>query len=187
MQKGQQRVVPHVRLSIRHVFINLRRDPDIRNKFSHTLTLLFLCSYIEQWPSFFSDLFAFIRTSDPPSTANFNRHVSLLFFHIVLEISGEVADQVIKSARHFTPERHARDSRVRDAVRERDAAQISEAVLTIVAEGAETMARLQKGEPLPDTKPELDNAIELVDWGIRTFGSYVGVLREISCYAIALN
>ena len=49
------------------------------------------------------------------------------------------------------------------------------------------MARLQKGEPLPETKPELDNAIELVDWGIRTFGSYVGVLREISCYVVALT
>lgn len=60
-------------------------------------------------------------------------------------------------------------------------------MLTIVGEGAETMARLQKGEPLPETKPELDNAIELVDWGIRTFGSYVGVLREISCYVVALT
>lgn len=185
MRKDQQRVVPHVRLSVRHQLANLTRDPDIRNKFSHTLTLLFLCSYIDQWPSFFTDLFAFIRTPDTPSSASFNRHVSLLFFHIVLEISGEVADQVIKSARNFTHERHARDSRVRDAVRERDAARINEAVLTIVAEGAETMARLQKGEPSPETKTELDGAIELVDWGIRTFGSYVGVLRAISSDAMA--
>jgi exportin-T len=161
----------------RHKSPDLTRQLDIRNKFSHTLTLFFLCSYIDQWPSFFTDLFAFIRTSDVPSAASFNRHVSLLFFHIVLEISGEVADQVIKSARHFTPERHSRDSRVRDAVRERDAARINEGVLTIVAEGAETMGRLQKGEPLPETKGELDNAIELVDWGIRTFGSYVGMSK----------
>lgn len=156
-----------------HKSPNLTRELDIRNKFSHTLTLFFLCSYVDQWPSFFTDIFAFIRTSD--AAASFNCHVSLLFFHIVLEISGEVADQVIKSARHFTPERHSRDSRVRDAVRERDAARINEAVLTIVAEGVETMGRLQKGEPLPETKGELDNAIELVDWGIRTFGSYVGM------------
>ncbi|KAF8632204.1 hypothetical protein AX15_001968 [Amanita polypyramis BW_CC] len=146
----------------------------IRNKFSHTLTLFFLCTYIDQWPTFFTDLFAFIRPSELPTSASFNRHVSLLFFRIVLEISGEVADQMIKSARHFTPERHMRDSRVRDAVRERDAARINEAVLTIVAGGAETMAQLQKGEHSPESKSEIEKAIELVDWGIRTFGSYVG-------------
>ncbi|KAK2463400.1 hypothetical protein APHAL10511_004486 [Amanita phalloides] len=146
----------------------------IRNKFSHTMTLFFLCSYIDQWPSFFTDLFSFIRPSEAASSASFNRHVSLLFFRVVLEISGEVADQMIKSARTFTPERHARDSRVRDAVRERDAARINEAILTIVAEGAETMALLQKGELSSETKTELEKAIEIVDWGIRTFGSYVG-------------
>ncbi|KAM6504507.1 Armadillo-type fold [Amanita muscaria] len=143
----------------------------IRNKFSHTLTLFFLCTYIDQWPSFFTDIFSFIR---PATDAGFNRHVSLLFFRVVLEISGEVADQMIKSARNFTHERHARDSRVRDAVRERDAARINEAVVTIVAEGAETIARLQKSDLSPDAGLELEKAIEIVDCGIRTFGSYVG-------------
>ncbi|KAF8638342.1 hypothetical protein AX17_002362 [Amanita inopinata Kibby_2008] len=146
----------------------------LRNKFSHTLTLFFLSTYIEQWPSFFTDLFAFIRPTETSTDACFNRHVSLLFFHIILEISGEVADQTIKSARHFTAERHARDSRVRDAVRERDAARINEAVLTIFAEGAEMMVELQKAEPSPESSRELEHAIEIVDWGIRTFGSYVG-------------
>ncbi|KAF9468102.1 armadillo-type protein [Collybia nuda] len=140
----------------------------LRNKFSHTLTLFFLCTYIDQWPSFFSDLFTLIRPTD---TAIFNRHISLLFFHIVLEISGEVADQMIKSARPYDADRHARDGRVRDAVRERDAARINEAVLTLVAEGSERMVSLRKHE---DSSRELDGAIEVVDWGIRTFGSYVG-------------
>ncbi|KAJ7475824.1 armadillo-type protein [Mycena latifolia] len=142
----------------------------LRNKFSHTLTLFFLCTYMTQWPAFFSDLFSLIRPAQSSSSSEpaFNRHIILLFFHIVLEISGEVADQMLKSARPFNQARHTRDARVRDAVRERDAAGINEAVLTIVAEGTETM---KKGGASPR---ELETAVEVVDLGIRTFGSYVG-------------
>ncbi|KAJ3517935.1 hypothetical protein NLJ89_g183 [Agrocybe chaxingu] len=146
----------------------------IRNKFSHTLTLFFLCTYNEQWPTFFSDLFTLIQPTEQSSQKGFNRHVSLLFFHIVLEISGEVADQIIKSARTFSAARHARDGRVRDGVRERDASRINEAVLTIVAEGAERMAELRKDPTAASDPKELDNVVEVVDWGVRTFGSYVG-------------
>lgn len=146
----------------------------LRNKFSHTVTLFFLCTYNEQWPTFFSDIFALISPTEQHS--RFNRHVSLLFFHIVLEISGEVADQIIKSARTFLATRHARDGRVRDGVRERDAARINEAVLAIVAEGAERMNELRKNSSMdPGPRDDLDHAIEVVDWGIRTFGSYVGM------------
>ncbi|KAG6842293.1 pre-tRNA nuclear export protein [Blastosporella zonata] len=143
--------------------------PFLRNKFSHTLTLFFLCTYCEQWPTFFSDIFTLIRPTD---NSAFNRHISLLFFHIVLEISGEVADQMIKSARPYDADRHARDARVRDAVRERDAASINEAVLTLVAEGSERMLSLRKQDG--SNTRDLDAAVEVVDWGIRTFGSYVG-------------
>ncbi|CCM00091.1 uncharacterized protein FIBRA_02118 [Fibroporia radiculosa] len=146
--------------------------PFLRNKFAHTLTLFFLCTYIDQWPSFFSDIFALIHPAESTSQSTYNHHISLLFFHIVLEISGEVADQLIKSARQFSPARQNRDTRVRDAVRERDAARINEAVLTIAGDGVERMSRLRKGEI---TSPsELDAAVEVVDWGIRTFASYAG-------------
>lgn len=153
--------------------------PVLRNKFSHTLTLFFLCTYMQQWPSFFFDLFTLIRPTDGSSQLSFNRHISLLFFHIVLEISGEVADQMIKSARPYDADRHTRDARVRDAVRERDAARINEAVLTLVAEGSERMSILRKREDSSEMSRELDGAIEVVDWGIRTFGSYVG--KPFSC------
>ncbi|KDR76202.1 hypothetical protein GALMADRAFT_247461 [Galerina marginata CBS 339.88] len=146
----------------------------LRNKFSHTLTLFFLCTYDGQWPTFFSDLFTLIQPAEQSSQKGFNRHVSLLFFHIVLEISGEVADQIIKSARSFNGARHARDGRVRDGVRDRDAPRINEAVLTIVAEGADRMNELRKNPGSAADPRELDHVIEVVDWGVRTFGSYVG-------------
>ena len=115
-----------------------------------------------------------MHPADSPSPATFNRHLSLLFFHLVLEISGEVADQVIKSARQFNPVRHERDGRVRDAVRQRDAAQINRAVLTIVERGSDRMAVLRGHPDTSDGTSEVDDVVEVVDCGIRTFASYVG-------------
>ncbi|CDO78180.1 hypothetical protein BN946_scf184797.g6 [Trametes cinnabarina] len=146
----------------------------LRNKFAHTLTLFFLCTYVDKWPTFFTDFFALIHPPESTSQAPFNTHVSLLLFHIVLEISGEVADQLIKAARPFSEQRHARDARVRDAVRDRDAARINEAVLTIVADGVERMSHLRKEGVNPSSERELDQTIEVVDYGVRTFASYVG-------------
>jgi exportin-T len=157
-----------------HPMITISTITVIRNKFSHTLTLFFLCTYVDQWPTFFVDLFTLIRPSESLQTSSvFNPHVSLFFFHLVLEISGEVADQLVKAARQFNPLRHSRDGRVRDAVRERDAARINEAVLTIVDESAKTMSNLRKSDA---SNRELDAVIEVVDWGVRTFASYVGTL-----------
>ncbi|KAH9986251.1 ARM repeat-containing protein [Russula vinacea] len=130
--------------------------PFLRNKFSHTLTLLFLATYLDRWPTFFADLFAHMRPAESTSKPH----------------SEEVADQVIKSARQFTSERHVRDARVRDAVRERDATWINEAVLTIVADYAERLSVLRKAEEA--TSRETSEVLEVVDWGIRTFGSYAG-------------
>ncbi len=87
---------------------------------------------------------------------------------------------MIKAARShdLNVVRQSRDGRVRDAVRERDAERINEAVLTIVAEATEKMAALRKQKSRPDR--ELEEAEEVVDWGIRTFGSYVGACIELT-------
>lgn len=88
----------------------------LHSKLSHTVTLFFLCTYNEQWPTFL-----------------------LLFFHVVLEVSGKVADQIIRSARTFLETCCAWDG-----VREWDAARINEAFLAIVTECAEQMDELHK-------------------------------------------
>ena len=138
------------------------------------MTLFFLCTYLDQWPTFFTDLFTLIRPQAQSSSeggANFNPHVSLLLFHLILEISGEVADQMLKSARAFNVTRHTRDGKVRDAVRERDAPVINEAVLTIVADAANKLTEARKSNI---DSPTIERLVEIVDWGIRAFGSYVG-------------
>lgn len=75
-------------------------------------------------------------------------------------------------------------------MRERDAAKVNEAVLLIVAEAAERMVELRKMDGA-DVKKELDAAIEIVDWGIRTFGSYVGMFtlswRSVPCLGAKLR
>jgi exportin-T len=78
---------------------------------------------------------------------------------------------MIKSARTFNEARHQRDGRVRDAVRERDAPSINAAVIAIVTASAERMRGLRTSGA--DSR-EIVIAEEVVDWGIRTFGSYVG-------------
>ena len=78
---------------------------------------------------------------------------------------------MLKSARMFSAERHSRDTKVRDAVRDRDAPAINEAVLTIVADGVEKMTRIRKGQAPASS---MERVTEVVDWGIRTFASYVG-------------
>ncbi|KAH8831825.1 armadillo-type protein [Flagelloscypha sp. PMI_526] len=137
--------------------------PFLRNKFSHTLTLFFLCVYIDKWPTFFPDLINFIQPTTPDEP--YNTHLCMLFFHVILEISGEVADQIIKSARQFNKERVDRDAKVRDLVRERDAARINEAVLAIVGQVRE---RMNKGEP------DANKVVETVELGVKTYASYVG-------------
>ena len=82
---------------------------------------------------------------------------------------------MIKSARStFHPVRHTRDAAVRDGVRERDAARINEAVLTIVADAAGKMENLRNSDGSAESKRELEAVVEVVDWGIRTYASYVG-------------
>lgn len=75
--------------------------------------------------------------------------------------------------------RHTRDAAVRDAVRERDAPRINEAVLTIVADAAGKMANLRKSDGSAESEGELDGVVEVVDWGIRTYASYVGMLLSV--------
>jgi len=143
--------------------------PFIRNKFSQILTLFFLVTYESQWPDFFTDMFALLN---PPADTNIpplNAHIAYFFVKLVQEISAEVADQLLKNARAFSAERLARDSRVRDLVRERDAQKINVAVLAIVVDAK---AKFDQFRTAGDTIQSRISE-EVVELGIRAFASYV--------------
>ncbi|KZV87175.1 ARM repeat-containing protein [Exidia glandulosa HHB12029] len=134
----------------------------LRNKVAQVLALFFLRVYPAQWPTFFADVLSLIQPSGPSS--QLSPAMSLLFFHTVIEISGEIHDQLYKSAREFTQERHARDGRIREAVRNGpDAATMNDAVLALVADAVERI-RVSR---------ESGGYEEVVDWGLRAFASYV--------------
>lgn len=86
-----------------------------------------------------------------------------------MEISSEIADQIMKNARAFSAERMARDGRIRDLVRERDAAKINQAVLTIVVDAKQKIDQL-RANSVEDKSKLME---EVVDLGIRSFASYV--------------
>jgi exportin-T len=143
--------------------------PFIRNKFSQVLTLLFLATYESQWPDFFADMFALLNPPPDTNIPPLNVHIAVFFFKLVQEISAEVADQLLKNARTFSAERMARDGRVRDLVRERDAQELNAAVLAIVLDAKAKLDQVRAAGGTTHGEP----AEEVVDLGVRAFASYV--------------
>jgi exportin-T len=143
----------------------------LRNKFSFTLSLLFLATYESQWPMFFDEIFALLKPPPESGAKPLNPAISSFFLRLVQEISSEVADQILKNARNFNPERLARDGRIRDLVRDRDAAKINEAVLAIVGDAKQRLDQLNAAGDQVGKKQT--NVEELVDLGIRAFASYI--------------
>jgi len=144
----------------------------IRNKFSHTLALLFISSYPAQWPDFFTNFYELLQTRSPsedPSLVAFNAHASTLFLRVLIEISGEVADTILKGAREFATERHRRDAAIRDHIRERDSKTISDAVLAIISDNESHLVAVRNGT-------ENGNVVvmeELIALAIRAFASLI--------------
>lgn len=103
--------------------------------------------------------------------SSLNMHICRLFFRTVLEISGEISDQLLKSARSFIPERHVRDSKVRDLVREKDARGLNDAVVGILSECLTKLS--QVGSNYDQFKAEITQVEDVVDWGVRAFASYI--------------
>lgn len=153
----------------------------IRNKFSHTLALLFISSYPAQWPDFFANFYELLQTRSPsedPSPSAFNPHVSTLFLRVLIEISGEIADTILKGAREFTAERHRRDSAVRDHIRDRDSKNISEAVLTIISDNESHLVAVRNGT-------ESGNAgvmEELIALAVRAFANLIRTFAFTAAY-----
>ncbi|PVG04220.1 ARM repeat-containing protein [Serendipita vermifera] len=143
----------------------------LRNKFSQVFSLFFLATYESQWPNFFDEIFTLLKPPPESGAKPLNSAISSFFLRLVQEISSEVADQVLKNARSYSAERHARDGRIRDLVRDRDAARINEAVLAIIADAKQRLDQLNAaGDQVRKKEAYVE---EIVDLGIRAFASYV--------------
>ena len=188
----QQNRLFHVGLFQRKVGVNVMYVLDIRNKLSHTLALLFLSSYPSHWQDFFPTLYQFLKPSTPSQTVTptFNRHTCTLFLHLLIEISGEVADSILKGARDFSEARHQRDAAVRDCIRENDSKGISDVVLAIISETEARLVAARNGAA-PDEQGPLIDGISL---SVRAFASLIREHFTISyfpwanpCYPAWIN
>lgn len=144
----------------------------IRNKFSHTLALLFISSYPHQWPDFFANIYELLQTTpaqSSQSSSSFNPQVSTLFLRVLIEISAEVADTLLKGAREFTEDRHRRDAAFRDHIRDRDSKTISDAVLTIISDNEAHLAAVRTGAESASS----GSMEELIALAIRAFASLI--------------
>ena len=66
----------------------------LRNKFSHTLALLFTRSYPDLWPTFITDLIGAMRTipnSGGTRGSALNLNLTTLMLRVLNEVSGEIA------------------------------------------------------------------------------------------------
>lgn len=149
----------------------------IRNKFSWVLTLLCLDTYETQWPEFFDDICALIFPSPESGLQSLNPHVSIFFFKLLMEISSEIADQIMKNARTYNAERVGRDSRIRDLVREKDAPKINNAVLTIVADAKQRIDQMRANNVVD----KANFMEEIADLGMRAFASYIRACSPSIC------
>lgn len=133
----------------------------MRNKFSYTLTLVFLRLY----PSPVSDfLRPFLSILSSPSS---NSQSTLLTLHLLSEIAAEIHDPLLKSSRAYTVERTNRDAAVRDGLRAQgDAKAVVDGLLSVVQRG---LAAAATSSTSSSAGSEAD---ESVDWALRTLAAW---------------
>lgn len=115
-------------------------------------------------------MFQHLRSSNASNSSQFNSHVSTLFLRLLIEISGEVADSLLKNARVFQEARHQRDGAIKDAIRVREAQNIVEAVLAIISDGERQLVAARNGSR---TGVDINALIDTVSLGTRTFASLI--------------
>jgi exportin-T len=94
---------------------------------------------------------------------------------LLVELSGEVADTILKGARDFTEDRHRRDGVVRDYIRDRDSKDISDAVLTIISDIEARLVAVRNDKEGGITSPmeeQIALALRAFASLIRTFSPY---------------
>lgn len=133
--------------------------PYLRNKLVQTIFLLFFQSYPNTWPDFFKDFARLIR-QHPQNQQQLNPRTTDLYLRLLHEISSELSDALLRINK--SPERLAKDSELRDAVRQHDAASIAQETFIIVAESLQAL----------DQNTSSSSVQESLEMGIRVVEDY---------------
>ena len=108
----------------------------IKNKLAHTITLLFLLAYPENWQSFFPNL-SKIAGLDNSST-NINAYTADFFLKVQTSIDEEMVNPVVPRSKAEID----RNTKIKDAMRESDTdilANVWYTILSSVSDGAKTI------------------------------------------------
>lgn len=145
----------------------------LRNKLVQTIFLLFFHAYPNHWPDFFSS-FADLIHQHPKSLSpidqpnlHLNPRTTDLYLRLLHEISAELSDALLRVNK--PSHRLTRDSELRDAVREHDAARIAKETLGIVAESLDGLSNTHQD---PNLGLYGRSALECLEMGIRVVEDY---------------
>ncbi|BGP43722.1 pre-tRNA nuclear export protein [Rhodotorula kratochvilovae] len=154
----------------------------LKNAIVHLAAAVFVHAYPHSSPTFFTSLLALLRTYPPsvavPSSSSstgaapLNPQTTDLFLRILHEVSLEISDAQLRLNK--STQRLQKDTELRDAVRERDAPALAEAVWGVIGEALE-------GVDAPDQQQEGAHRVglkgrtarEVAEMAVRVAGDYV--------------
>ncbi|KAG0242703.1 pre-tRNA nuclear export protein [Actinomortierella wolfii] len=105
--------------------------PYLKNKFAHSVALLFRQTYLKSWPTFFKEMLSMIAPL-PNTNGKSNMRMVDLFLRILMSIDEEVVNTL--THRTMTKEENALNIDIKDRMREQDVPQLAAAWYELLAE-----------------------------------------------------
>ncbi|KAF9969790.1 pre-tRNA nuclear export protein [Actinomortierella ambigua] len=105
--------------------------PYLKNKFAHSVALLFRQTYLKSWPTFFKEMLSMIAPL-PNTAGKSNMRMVDLFLRILMSIDEEVVNTL--THRTMTKEENALNIDIKDRMREQDVPQLTAAWYELLAE-----------------------------------------------------
>lgn len=162
----------------------LRNVLVLKNAIVNLAAQIFVHTYPAITPSFLSFFLALTRTYPPSASTSspppLNPQTTDLLLRLLHEISLEIGDAQLRLNKPAA--RLAKDTELRDAIRERDAAAVAGAVWEIIAEAVDGVDREQQG----DGKVGLTGktARDIGEMAVRVAGDYVCKLNDRSLFCM---
>ncbi|GAA6052810.1 hypothetical protein JCM3770_006263 [Rhodotorula araucariae] len=151
----------------------------LKNAVVHLAAAVFVHAYPHASPSFFTALLGLLRTYPPdvpvPSSstgaAPLNPQTTDLFLRILHEVSLEISDAQLRLNK--TTQRLQKDAELRDAIRERDAPALAEAVWGIIGEALDGVDAPDQPDGAPRVGLKGRTARDVAEMAVRVAGDYV--------------
>ncbi|SCV74530.1 BQ2448_7559 [Microbotryum intermedium] len=151
----------------------------LKNASVHLITILFVHTYPQQFSSFFSTFLNLLRLYSPshqpaPTTPPpLNPMTTDLLLRLLHDVSDEISDAQLRLNK--LPHRLAKDTELRDAVREHDAPAIASSIWEIISESLDGISTPSSSSTTLDDLVGLKGkrARDILEMAMRVVGDYV--------------